>query len=37
MLITIVLGGEKTEEMLPNLEADIKSLVEMYSQADPKF
>jgi hypothetical protein len=30
-------GRKKTEELLPNLEADIKSLVEMYSQADPKF
>ena len=29
-------GRKKTEELLPNLEADIKSLVEMYSQADPK-
>jgi hypothetical protein len=30
-------GRKKTEELLPSLEADIKSLVEMYSQADPKF
>ncbi|WP_212567806.1 hypothetical protein RVR34_21300 [Microcystis aeruginosa FBCC-A68] len=30
-------GRKKTEELLPNLEADIKSLVEMYSQADPKL
>ncbi len=30
-------GRKKTEEILPNLEADIKSLVETYSQADPKF
>ena len=30
-------GRKKTEELLPNLEADIKSLVEMSSQADPKF
>jgi hypothetical protein len=30
-------GRKKTEELLPNLEADIKSLVERYSQADPKF
>ncbi|GCA74688.1 hypothetical protein MiTe_01514 [Microcystis aeruginosa NIES-2520] len=30
-------GRKKKEELLPNLEADIKSLVEMYSQADPKF
>ncbi|MDY7022754.1 MAG: transposase [Cyanobacteriota bacterium] len=30
-------GRKKTEEILPNLEADIKALVETYSQADPKF
>lgn len=30
-------GRKKTETLLPNLEEDIKSLVETYSQADPKF
>lgn len=30
-------GRKKTEEILPYLEEDIKSLVESYSQADPKF
>lgn len=30
-------GRKKTEEILPNLEEDIKSLVERHSQADPKF
>ncbi|MEA5495953.1 hypothetical protein VB834_17215 [Limnoraphis robusta Tam1] len=30
-------GRKKTEEILPKLEADIKTLVETYSQADPKF
>lgn len=30
-------GRKKTEEILPNLSEDIKSLVERYSQAEPKF
>ncbi len=30
-------GRDKTEEKLPNLEADIRSLVEQHTQADPKF
>lgn len=30
-------GRKKTEEILPKLEADIKTLVETYCQADPKF
>jgi hypothetical protein len=30
-------GRKKTEQILPNLELDIRSLVEKYSQADPKF
>ncbi len=30
-------GRKKTEEILPDLEEDIKSLVESYCQADPKF
>jgi hypothetical protein len=30
-------GRHKSEEKLPQLEADIQSLVERYSQADPKF
>jgi hypothetical protein len=30
-------GRKKTEQILPNLELDIKSLVEKHSQADPKF
>lgn len=30
-------GRKKTEKILLNLEEDIKSLVEIYSQADPKF
>ena len=30
-------GRKKTEKILSNLEEDIKSLVETYSQADPKF
>lgn len=28
---------KKTEELLPNLEADIGNLIDTYSQADPKF
>jgi hypothetical protein len=30
-------GRHKSEEILPNLEADIRSLVDAQSQADPKF
>ena len=30
-------GRKKTEEILANLPEDIKSLIETYSQADPKF
>lgn len=30
-------GRKKSEELFPNLEVDIQSLVETYSQADPKF
>ena len=30
-------GRHKSEEILPNLEADIRSLVDPESQADPKF
>ncbi len=30
-------GRKKTEVILPRLETDIKSLIENYSQADPKF
>ncbi len=30
-------GRKKTEIILPQLETDIKSLIENYSQADPKF
>lgn len=30
-------GRDKSEEKLPELEADIRSLVEQYTQADPKF
>lgn len=30
-------GRDKSEEKLPNLEADIRSLVEHHVQADPKF
>ena len=30
-------GRDKSEEKLPNLEADIRSLVERHTQADPKF
>jgi Rhodopirellula transposase DDE domain len=30
-------GRDKSEEKLPDLEADIRALVERYSQADPKF
>lgn len=30
-------GRHKTEETLPNLEADIRALVDNQSQADPKF
>jgi hypothetical protein len=30
-------GRKKTEELIPNLEDDLKSLVDIYSQADPKF
>ena len=30
-------GRDKTEKKLPNLEADIRSLVEQHTQADPKF
>jgi hypothetical protein len=30
-------GRHKSEEKLPNLEANIRALVERYSQADPKF
>jgi hypothetical protein len=30
-------GRNKSEEKLPNLEADIRSLVERHTQADPKF
>ncbi|MBD2777790.1 ISAzo13-like element transposase-related protein [Iningainema tapete] len=30
-------GRKKTEFLLPNLEADIQSLVDSKSQADPKF
>lgn len=30
-------GRDKTEKRLPNLEADIRSLVERQAQADPKF
>ncbi len=30
-------GRKKTEQLLPNLESDIKDLIDNYSQADPKF
>lgn len=30
-------GRKKTEELLPNLEVDIRNLIDTYSQADPKF
>ena len=30
-------GRDKSEEKLPNLEADIRSLVDQHTQADPKF
>lgn len=30
-------GRHKTEQVLPNLEADIRSLVDREAQADPKF
>jgi len=30
-------GRHKSEEILPNLEADIRSLVDAQAQADPKF
>jgi Rhodopirellula transposase DDE domain len=30
-------GRRKSEIVLPNLEADIRSMVDMQSQADPKF
>jgi hypothetical protein len=30
-------GRHKTEELLPNLEADIRALVDVQAQADPKF
>jgi hypothetical protein len=30
-------GRHKTEEVLPNLEADIRSLVDAQAQADPKL
>ena len=30
-------GRHKSETMLPNLEMDIRALVDMQSQADPKF
>jgi hypothetical protein len=30
-------GRNKTEELLPNIEADIRSLVDVQAQADPKF
>ncbi|KAM3091775.1 hypothetical protein ACKFKF_32495 [Phormidesmis sp. 146-12] len=30
-------GRHKSEKKLPQLEADIRSLVERYAQADPKF
>jgi Rhodopirellula transposase DDE domain len=30
-------GRHKSEEKLPNLEPDIRSLVERHAQADPKF
>ena len=30
-------GRDKSEEKLPNLETDIRSLVERHVQADPKF
>lgn len=30
-------GRDKSEEKLPNLEADIRSLVDQHVQADPKF
>ena len=30
-------GRKKTEELLPNLELDIRDLIDDYSQADPKF
>ena len=30
-------GRKKTEEILPNLEADIRDLVDGHAQADPKF
>jgi hypothetical protein len=30
-------GSHKTEEILPNLEADIRSLVDAQAQADPRF
>ena len=30
-------GRKKTEELWPNLEADIRDLIDNYSQADPKF
>lgn len=30
-------GRHKSEEIMPNLEADIRALVDPQSQADPKF
>lgn len=30
-------GSHKTEVILPNLEADIRALVDAHAQADPKF
>ncbi len=30
-------GRKKTAEILPNLEADIRNLVDGHAQADPKF
>jgi len=30
-------GRHKSEVILPNLEADIRSLVDVHAQADPKF
>ena len=30
-------GRKKTEDLLPNLESDIRDLIDNYSQADPKF
>ena len=30
-------GRKKTEELLPNVESDIRDLIDNYSQADPKF